>query len=170
MTRYFKVRENTREIELFHKLWTFPIRWNEIKPKIDELLGCDSHDNVAMNVTELYMTNPPDHLREQFSKRPDKQGFYRAKSKSKIEQQWIQFVKINGLTEYSSSRLVWDLNIPSNHGNAIGTLYPVMNGDYYFKLREGREWGEYDWAVEVDEPTFLRIRADWLEAENKQTA
>ncbi|NOU54943.1 hypothetical protein HN020_09300 [Brevibacillus borstelensis] len=170
MPRYFKVLSGTKEWGLFNKLWTFQDGWLTIKNKLDDFFGCDIHKNLATNIHELYMKNPPDHLRDQFSKNPDKQGFYRAKSNSSIRKKWLEFVKAHQLEDYNTTRLLWELEISTDDMNAIKAFYPMMDGDYYFELREGKKWTGYSWAVELDEPTFLRLRADWLESNNKQTA
>ncbi|MGG3012278.1 hypothetical protein ABEO98_22690 [Brevibacillus parabrevis] len=169
MIRYFKVLAGTREWELFNKLWTYQDKWIELTPQIEKLLGCNIDKNLATNSRDLYLANPPKHLKEQFTKNPDKEGFHRAKSNSNIRKQWLDFVKAYGLNDYNISRLIWDLHIPTSDMNAIRTAYPMMKGDYYIDLRESNTWKGYEWAVEVDEPTFLRVRADWLEGRNKRT-
>ncbi|USG64004.1 hypothetical protein NDK47_17800 [Brevibacillus ruminantium] len=170
MKRYFKVQPGTREWELFNKLWTYQDKWLKLKPTMDKLLGCDVDKNLATNSRELYMASPPKHLQDQFTKNPDKEGFYRAKSNSNIQKQWKEFVKIYELEDYNITMLIWDLGISISDMNAIKAAYPLMNDDYYFELREKNQWEGYTWAIEVDEPTFLRVRADWLESQHKHSA
>lgn len=170
MKRFFKVKKETREWDLFNKLWTLQDSWLAIKDKLDAFFGCDIHHNLAVSIHELYMSDPPEHLRDQFSKNPDRQGYYRAKSNSKIHKQWLEFAKVHQLEDYNTNRLIWDLEIPSQDMNAIKAFYPMMNGEYYFELREEKSWAGYSWAIEVDEPTFLRLRANWLEEKNKKPA
>jgi len=171
MSKVFKIKPDTKEWELFHKLWTFEDVWREKMGDIEKLLGCSVDRNLAVNTHTLLMKNPPEHLRDQFSKRADKEGFYRAKSKSAIQKQWTDFCKVYNLEAFTPYDLIWRLGLPSIEDmNAFKSFYPLMEGDYYFELREGKNWSGYSWAIEVDEPSFLRIKANWLEEKNKQSA
>jgi|GEM_PF-6036114 len=165
MSRYFRVKAGTPQWELFNKLWTYQESWKKVHHQLNQLFGCEVVDNLAANTDRVYMTNPPEHLLSQFSKYPNKDGFYKAKSRSKIHKQWKSFVKVYQLTSYNPIQLIWDLHVDDL--NSFDSFYAMMKGDYYFDLRDKASWRGYDWAIEVDETTFLRIRTDLLE-ENKQ--
>lgn len=171
MSRFFKVKSGTKEWELFHKLWTFEDMWRDKMSDIEKLLGCNPDKNLAVSTHTLLMKSPPEHLRDQFSKRADRDGFYKAKSRSAIQEKWTDFCKVNQLEAFSAHNLIWKLGLPSFEDmNAFKCFYPLMEGDYYFELREGRGWSGYSWAIEVDEPSFLRLKANWLEQKSERSA
>lgn len=166
MKKYFKVIEDTKAWRLFHKLWTHQDKWFENKEEIERVIGCEMDKNLIVATKTLMLANPPEHLRTQFKKNPNSFGSYEAKKNSEVRKEFLELIDKLGLEEYNAVFLSWELDIPDGARGYQKTYHPPMNGEYFFSV-DGGDWSECKWCKEVDEPTFLRLRADWLEAREK---
>jgi hypothetical protein len=169
--KYYKVKKGTKQWDCFNRFWTFEDKWMENKDKIDQLIGCPMEKNLRLATDALYLDNPPEHLESQFKKWHKDFG-YEAKKNSQINKLWINLAKDLGLEVYRQFDFLGDLGLLFTD-NKIDSFSPQMNNEYYFSVDENKkdkghhrdkiDWSTIDWVEEVDEPTFLRIRADWLE-------
>jgi hypothetical protein len=167
--KYYKVKLRTKQWDCFHKYWTFEDKWKEHKEEIEHLIESDWIENLLLRTESLCLENPPEHLKSQF-KKWNKDYKYEAKKNSSINIAWLELVNKLGLEVYTHGKLFGDIGVLfRTHG--MKTLYPIMGSDYYFAVDQDKlnsvtnslNWSENEWVEEVDEPTFLRIRADWLE-------
>ncbi|MCX7570376.1 hypothetical protein OS242_10410 [Tumebacillus sp. DT12] len=162
MKQSFRIKQGTPAWEKFHRYHTQDDAYIANKESIEALIGCPMEKNLALYTERLYMKQPAEQYRDQFSKQPDRTGYYTAKKNSKINKAWIDFVKAKGLDSYSSTKLRFDLGLLSGRI----TLYPPMNGGEYYitiETKEDLDQERYDFLEPIAEASLLRIYADHLE-------
>jgi hypothetical protein len=160
MAKYAKVKENTEAYDLLYKIWNYTKKWDEHNEEIEEFLGFKSNKSLYYNVNNLVIdrTYLPDEWEPQFKKNTYPAE---AKTKSKLRLAWIELCKRLGLETYSVRDFSFKYGL---YFNKV-TLHN-MNDEYYLEFRdEGVEVSsfKFDWIDEIEEPKFLRIKADFLE-------
>jgi len=173
MSKYIKVKPNTEAWNLFNKLWTYKDKWVDNRASIEEFLGFSMQDSLYFNIENLTIKRHalPKEWEIQFKKNADPAE---AKKNSELNKGWIALCRQLGLTVTHTHEISFPLGI----WNLVECFYPPMNGDYYFSTKEDHnrsksssdEMLNAEWVEEVDEPTYLRIRADFLEKDKNTHA
>jgi hypothetical protein len=160
MERYFKVKEKTDAWERFNDIWTWESKWTECHKQLEEFLGFEYEENLYLDNETL--TINPKVLKEEWKDQFKKNSYPAiAKKNSKINKKWVELCNSLGLKVYKTT-----IHISLGLGiyGKIETLFPPMNGTYYFKGKTvNTDWSKFEWVEEVNASEFLRIRAAWLE-------
>lgn len=173
MKRYFEIKKDTRAHELFHHLFTFENDWLALEEEIEKIIESPMKKNLALATERLALSNPPEHLRNQFVKNPDREGFFNAKVRSDVNKKWLAFVKEHKLVIPRLHHVSEELGISRIFGNSGVYLHMAHNVGftYYFEGITDATKGSGkapDFTIEITEAEFLRRRADQIEKAAKE--
>jgi hypothetical protein len=173
METYIKVKPNTDAWNLFNELWTYKEKWINNKEDIENFLGFPMSDGLYFDITQLMVERKalPEKWEDQFKKNSYPAV---AKMKSKVNKEWVELCKKLELKVVKTS----DVAIPLGVFGSVDKYFAPMNGEYYFQARKDvssswdkvDDWSKLDWAEVIKESDFLRVRAAWLEANEKNKA
>jgi hypothetical protein len=173
MKRFFEIKKDTRAHELFHRLFTFENEWLALEKEIEVIIESPMKKNLALATERLLLSNPPAHLRDQFVKNCDQEGFLKAKVRSDVNKKWIAFVKEHNLEIPRMYHVTEELGISKIFGNAGMYLHMAHKvGDtYYFEgiTEPTKGPGKApDFTIEITEAEYLKRQAEQLEKDEKK--
>lgn len=173
MKRYFEVKKDTRAHELFHHLFTFENDWWALQTEIEAIIESPMKKNLAIVTERLLLSHPPAHLRNQFVKDYDRDGFLKARVRSNVNKKWLAFVEKHKLEIPRMHHVTEELGISRIFCNAGVYLHMAHNvgHTYYFEGITDAAKGPGkapDFTVEITEAEFLRRQADQLEKVAKE--
>ncbi|TPG74007.1 hypothetical protein EEL32_25460 [Brevibacillus laterosporus] len=162
MGTYARIKRETEAWELMNNIFTFQEKWVAHREEIEAFLGFPMEGNLYWNIHSLVidrkMVKP--EWEKEFRKNTHPAT---TKSKSKLRQQWIDLCKRLGLEVYLTEDFaltygLWGMTTPLHS----------IDGSYFVEFKRDFDLSHYEWAEKVDEPEFLRLRADWIEKVNSQ--
>lgn len=164
--KFFEITKESPVHEICEKYWSINKVWDKAIYEIDLLLGCNSIEiGLKLDAGRLAIdrfNGLDDDVVKQFTKTERRGGFY-AKTKSKLNKEFLEIVKKYGLYSADECDIAMNLGTAWHHGKE--THYPPVDGRYYIATE--RKIEAYKGLVEIAEPIFLRIWADHLESKNK---
>lgn len=172
MKRFFEIKKGTKAHELFHRLFTFENDWWALQTEIEAIIESPMKKNLALATERLSLSNPPEHLRDQFVKNYDRDGFLNAKVRSDVNKKWLAFVEEHKLEIPYIHHIAEELGISRIFGNTGIYLHRAHNVGftYYFEGVTDATKGPGkapDFTNEITEAEFLRRRADQIEKDAK---
>lgn len=153
--KYFEITPESPAYKMCGDVWNCNSVWKKAEKDIVELLG--TFKDLAMNARRLYMRKVPDKLKGQFCK--CNRGWYPAKVNSKVNKEFLEIVAKHELYYAGAGEIALILGTAWSRGHE--SYHPPMNDKYYFETE--RSIKQEKGLIEVPEPEFLRLRADWLE-------
>lgn len=158
-----RVKENTEAWEIINKVFTYQLKWLEHKKEIEEFLGFEMHDVLYYDNSKLMLK--PSAVKEEWKDQFKKDSYPAvAKSKSKINKEWIKLCKDLGLEVHEIHEFSIKYALIG-----LGCTYHSIDGNYYIEIKQ-REFdtSRYDWSEVISEADFLRVKADFVEKEEKE--
>jgi len=160
---YYEVKPGTEAHQLIKDGREMKRKWNskEMGNKMAEFLGIESgfiNSNLFLIHGQLVMTNPPDHLKDQF-KKPNRKGHCGAKQE--LNKKWIDFCKEN---ELKSADYLSDFRI--KYGLYFTAMTFWLFDDRFFiecKTSNLHEQEKRDFLVPVEKVEFLKIHLAYEE-------
>jgi hypothetical protein len=156
--RFFEITKDSPAYETVEKLWNKNKVWRAAAPEIEALIQCQVINNLRHVPGRLSLDHVPQHLEAFFNKRQSL-PYRQAKVKSDINKKFREISQKYGLYHASPFDVANILDTVLQSGKE--TYHPPIDGRYYFQTE--REIGNSAGLVELSEPEFLRMRADWLE-------
>lgn len=162
-----KVYEITAESPSYEKLvevWSMGEIWKPAWPDLEQLIETAVNDNLGICASRLMLANVPEHLTPFFTQK-DNNGFQMAKKNSEIHKNFMKIAEKHQLKDTTLQAVAFILGTAWHRGKE--TYYPPMGGKYYFETE--REIENPKGLHPIEEPVFLRIRAAWMETNEKET-
>lgn len=161
--KYAKIKQGTPAWELMNKIFTYHRVWGEHQQEISEFLGFPMDGNIAFQVSNLWVApkalreHRPEWLKE-FKK--SEHEITSAKANSKIKKEWVALCGKLGLETYTTRDFSFKFGLAF-----MGNIeFHNMEGEYLVAIDNDKfDFSTHDWAEIIDEPTFLRMRADFLD-------
>lgn len=162
---YYEVKPGTEAHSLIKDGREMKRKWNseEMGNKMAEFLGVERgfiNSNLFLIPGQLVMTNPPDHLKDQF-KKPNRKGHCGAKQE--INKKWIEFCKENGLgsADYLSTfRIKYGLFFTA-------MTFWLFDDRFFIECKvnnlHNQENGQRDFLVPVEDVEFLKVHLAYRE-------
>ncbi|MCR8979498.1 hypothetical protein [Brevibacillus laterosporus] len=160
MGTYARIKPETEAWDLMNKIFTSKEKWIENREEIESFLGFPMDGNLYININYLVierkMVKPEWEMEFRKNSHPAV-----TKVKSKLRKQWVDLCKRLGLEAYQTSDFYFKFGLWGTP-----SLYHSINSDYFIEFDGDVDLGPHEWAEEVNEPEFLRLRADWIEKSN----
>lgn len=155
--KYYEITAESPAHEMCVLVWDVPTVWQKAHSDLVALVGEGNIHDIGMDPKHLRMVAVPSEIKDQFYKN-QKHGYYSAKPKSEINQKFLEIVEKHSL--YYKG--VFDVAV------ILGTIWTNGKEEYChmddkFYIATNREIIENKGLVEISEPAFLRMKADWLE-------
>lgn len=160
-----KIKNGTDAWELMDKIFNYTKVWAKNEQEISEFLGFPMNGNIAFQTTGLYVTPEAiEKYRPEWDKEFRKQDgdLRQLKKNSKLFKQWIELCKKLELVVYRT----WDFSM--KYGFIDGRTFHHYGDEYHISFdNDDTNISNYEWAEEISESEFLRIKADYLEKKEK---
>lgn len=158
--KYYEITLESPAYEMCGKFWGYKENWDKANEEITNLIGCDTNNNLIYNEHRLCLVDVPKPLKDQFCKNGwDNNRVYPAKKSSDIQKQFLAIADKYQLVHYTLSDIATILGTFLQGGNE--SYHPPMDGKFYIQTE--RKITNMTGLVEIPESMFLRLRADWLE-------
>lgn len=164
MGSYVRVKPDTKMWNLMDDVFTYQKKWAEHEKEIESFLGFPLKGNLYLNVHALQV-----NLKTVAKLKPEWLPFFKkdgtTRVKSKLHQEWLDLVQKLNLQVYDFGGHV-GLSTRSGWGSVLKGE-PI--GDEYFLTIDPSKF-DFDkdpWAEPIEEADFLRLKADFLDSENK---
>ncbi|MDN9011084.1 hypothetical protein [Brevibacillus laterosporus] len=160
MGTYVRIKPETEAWDLMNKIFTFQEKWVEHREEIESFLGFSIDGNLYFDINDLVIDRKM--VKPEWEKEFKKNSHPAVtKARSKLGKQWIDLCKRLGLEVYRTS----DFYIKFGFWGT-SSKYHSINSDYFVEFDKDVDLGPREWAEEISELEFLRLRADWIEKSN----
>ncbi|OMD66033.1 hypothetical protein BSK62_13275 [Paenibacillus odorifer] len=160
-----KIKNGTEAWDLMDKIFNYTKVWEKNEQEISEFLGFPMNKNIAFQTTSLYVTPEAiEQYRPEWDKEFKKQDgeLRQVKKNSKLLKQWNELCEKLDLVVYRT----YDFSI--KYGFISGRTFHHYGEGYHISFdNDDTDISKFDWAEEISEPEFLRIKADYLEKVEK---
>lgn len=159
----YEITPKSPAYEKLVEVWSLGEIWKPAWPEIEQLIGTTVNKNLGISVSRLLLSDVPGHLAPFFTQK-DNNGFKMAKKTSEIHKKFIEIVEKYQLKDTSLQNVTFILGTAWHRGKE--TYYPPMDGKYYVETE--RKIENPDGLRLIEEPAFLRLRAAWMEKQEKE--